>query len=162
LRFEDTHIEEGYLKVMGKGAKERIVPIGALSQKMLWRYVIHFRPKPVVEADNYLFLTLDSKPLRPNAPSINERIEALEELRLAAIRTFAMIAPMLPKSEELATQLSGKVDYILIDRMNYHYGEWVYKKYGLEGAMNDDFFSLRAKELVSAFNEQGIEYRVLF
>jgi len=67
LRFEDTHIEEGYLKVMGKGAKERIVPIGALSQKMLWRYVIHFRPKPIVEADNYLFLTLDSKPLRPNA-----------------------------------------------------------------------------------------------
>jgi len=70
LRFEDTHIEEGYLKVMGKGAKERIVPIGALSQKMLWRYVIHFRPKPVVEADDYLFLTLDSKPLRPNAAKL--------------------------------------------------------------------------------------------
>jgi len=67
LRFEDTHIEEGYLKVMGKGLKERVVPIGALAQKMLWRYVIHFRPKPVVEADNYLFLTLDSNPLRPNA-----------------------------------------------------------------------------------------------
>jgi len=67
LHFKDTHIEEGYLKVMGKGQKERIVPIGALNQKMLWRYVIHFRTKPVVEADNYLFLTLDGKPLRPNA-----------------------------------------------------------------------------------------------
>jgi len=67
LRFEDTHIEEGYLKVLGKGSKERVVPIGALAQKMLWRYVIHFRPEPLVEADNYLFLTLDSKPLRPNA-----------------------------------------------------------------------------------------------
>jgi site-specific recombinase XerD len=67
LRFEDAHIEEGYLKVFGKGSKERIVPIGALAQKMLWRYVIHFRPEPVLETDDYLFLTLDDKPLKPNA-----------------------------------------------------------------------------------------------
>ena len=67
LRYEDAHIEEGYLKVLGKGAKERIVPIGALAQKMLWRYVIHFRPESEVESDNYLFLTLDGKPLKPNA-----------------------------------------------------------------------------------------------
>ena len=26
LRFEDSHIEEGYIKVMGKGSKERVVP----------------------------------------------------------------------------------------------------------------------------------------
>ena len=35
LKYEDDHIEEGYMKVFGKGSKERIVPIGALSQKML-------------------------------------------------------------------------------------------------------------------------------
>jgi site-specific recombinase XerD len=34
---------------------------------MLWRYIIHFRPEPLTEADNFLFLTLDGKPLRPNA-----------------------------------------------------------------------------------------------
>jgi integrase/recombinase XerC/integrase/recombinase XerD len=67
LQFEDTHIEDGYLKVMGKGSKERIVPIGASAQKMLWRYTIHFRPDPLSNADNYLFLTLDGKPLQPNA-----------------------------------------------------------------------------------------------
>jgi integrase/recombinase XerC/integrase/recombinase XerD len=67
LRFEDAHIEEGYLKVMGKGSKERIVPVGASAQKMLWRYIIHFRPEPMVKSDNYLFLTLDGKPLRGNA-----------------------------------------------------------------------------------------------
>jgi len=67
LKFEDAHIEEGYLKVMGKGSKERIVPIGGLAQKMLWRYIIHFRPEPVIKSNNYLFLTLDSKPLCPNA-----------------------------------------------------------------------------------------------
>ena len=54
----------------------------------------------------------------PNAPLINERIKALEELHLASTRTYAMIAPMLPKAEELAAGLGGKVDYVLIDRMN--------------------------------------------
>ena len=67
LLFEDTHIEEGYLKVTGKGNKERVVPIGALTQKMLWRYIFHFRPEPATALDNYLFLTLDGKHLLPNA-----------------------------------------------------------------------------------------------
>ncbi|MFC2008181.1 tyrosine recombinase XerC, partial [Chloroflexota bacterium] len=67
LHFEDTHVEEGYLKVMGKGSKERIVPVGATAQKMLWRYIIHFRPEPLIQADDYLFFSMDGKPLKPNA-----------------------------------------------------------------------------------------------
>jgi integrase/recombinase XerC/integrase/recombinase XerD len=67
LHFEDAHVEEGYLKVMGKGSKERIVPLGATAQKMLWRYIIHFRPEPLIQVDDYLFFTLDGKPLKPNA-----------------------------------------------------------------------------------------------
>jgi DNA repair photolyase len=98
----------------------------------------------------------------PSAPSIKERIKALEGLRLADIRTFAMIAPMLPKAEELVSMLEGRVDYVLIDRMNYHYGDWVYRKHNLESTMSDDFFSLKGKELASAFGKQGIECRVLF
>ena len=34
---------------------------------MLWRYIIHFRPEPLIQLDNYLFLTIDGKPLKPNA-----------------------------------------------------------------------------------------------
>jgi integrase/recombinase XerC/integrase/recombinase XerD len=67
LSFEDAHIEEGYLKVMGKGSKERIVPIGALSQKMLWRYIIHFRPEPLTGSEDFLFLSLDGNRLKANA-----------------------------------------------------------------------------------------------
>ncbi|MCL0076852.1 radical SAM protein [Dehalococcoidia bacterium] len=62
----------------------------------------------------------------PNAASIKERIKALEKLHLAGTRTYVMIAPMLPQAEELAASLRGKVDYVLIDRMNYHYADWVY------------------------------------
>ena len=47
LRDGDSHIEEGYVKVMGKGSKERVVPLGAVVQKILWRYIFHFRPEPV-------------------------------------------------------------------------------------------------------------------
>lgn len=98
----------------------------------------------------------------PGAPSIRERIKALGELHLAGIRTYAMIAPMLPGAEELAAGLSGKVDYVLVDRMNYHYGDWVYRKYKLEDAMSDAFFFQRSKDLASAFEEQAISCRVLF
>jgi site-specific recombinase XerD len=65
--YSDAHIEEGYLKITGKGNKERIVPIGSLTQKVLWRYVIHFRSEPLGESNNYLFLTSDGKRLQPNA-----------------------------------------------------------------------------------------------
>jgi DNA repair photolyase len=102
------------------------------------------------------------KSFEPGAPSVKERIAALEELHLAGIRTFAMVAPMLPGAAALACQLSGKVDYVLIDRMNYHYGDWVYRKHHLEYAMSRDSFFSKGKDLASAFAGQGIECRVLF
>ena len=52
---------------MGKGSKKRVVPLGGLVQKLLWRYVFHFRPEPVNELNHYLFLTLEGRKLEPNA-----------------------------------------------------------------------------------------------
>ena len=98
----------------------------------------------------------------PCAPSIRERIEALEELHLAGIRTYAMIAPMLPGAEELPAALGGRVDYVLIDRMNYHYADWVYRKCNLESAMRGDFFASTGRKLASDLAGQGIDCRVLF
>jgi DNA repair photolyase len=98
----------------------------------------------------------------PNAPSIEERIKALEILHLAGIKTYAMVAPMLPGVEGLADRLSGKVDHVLIDKMNYHYGDWVYRKHNLESALNNDFFFEKGKELALAFEKQGVECRLLF
>jgi site-specific recombinase XerD len=67
LSYKNAHIEQGYLKVLGKGSKERVVPIGGLGQKLLWRYVFHFRPEPINELNNHLFLTLDGRKLESNA-----------------------------------------------------------------------------------------------
>lgn len=94
----------------------------------------------------------------PYAPLIKERISALGELHSAGIRTFAMIAPMLPKAEELVDILDGKVDYALIDRMNYHHADWVYREYQLERPS----LSLKSQELCSGLEKCGISCRVLF
>jgi DNA repair photolyase len=83
----------------------------------------------------------------PHAPPISDRIEALDELHKAGIRTYAMIAPVLPGAAGLGELLNGKVDYVLIDRMNYHYADWVYRKFGLEDKLTDDFYYQTRQEL---------------
>lgn len=96
------------------------------------------------------------KLFEPFAPSISDRVKALDELHKTGIRTFAMIAPMLPAAEDLAEVLSGKVDYVILDRMNYNYGNWVYRKYGLMEQMTDNFFYRTRKELNLKFVKLGI------
>ena len=67
LKMEDVHMDEGYLKVLGKGKKERIVPIGNNAQKVLQRYLFRFRPKPINPVINNVFLSASSKPLTENS-----------------------------------------------------------------------------------------------
>jgi len=98
----------------------------------------------------------------PNSPPIEERIRALEKMHSAGVRTYAMIAPLLPEAEGLVAKLNGKVDQVIIDRMNYHYGDWVYRKYKLEYAMSEDFFIQKKGELDNAFRKKGIPCQVLF
>lgn len=76
----------------------------------------------------------------PNAPSAEDRIKTLESLHNAGIRTYAMIAPLLPGAESLPGALHGKVDYIIVDRLNYHYADWVFEKYGMNGKRTDAYF----------------------
>jgi DNA repair photolyase len=85
----------------------------------------------------------------PDAPPIQDRMQALDALHNAGIRTYAMIAPVLPGAEGLVELLRGRIDYVLIDRMNYHYADWVYRKYGLEDTLTDEFFYRTRDKLAS-------------
>jgi DNA repair photolyase len=96
----------------------------------------------------------------PSAPPIPERIRTLDELHQAGIRTFAMVAPLLPGCEDLPDLLAGKVDFVILDRMNYHHADWVYRKYGLEDKNTDEFFDLVQQSLRLAFEGLGIECQV--
>ncbi|MCE5209727.1 MAG: radical SAM protein [Chloroflexi bacterium] len=95
----------------------------------------------------------------PSAPPIEARIKALDELHQAGIRTFVMIAPMLPGAEDLPELLAGKVDHVILDRMNYHHADWVYRKYGLQDKMTDEYFEGTERMLSSAFARMGISCR---
>jgi len=102
------------------------------------------------------------KIFEPGAPPIAKRIEALEKLHGSGIKTFAMIAPLLPGAEGLPALLKGSVGHVLVDRLNYHYADAVYKKYGMQWAMKDSFFREKGEELQKAFVKNGIPCQVLY
>jgi DNA repair photolyase len=91
----------------------------------------------------------------PRTSSIEKRVQALERLHQEGIKTYAMIAPLLPKAESLVNKLKGKVDYVIIDKMNYHYADWVYKKYQLEKIQNGN-------ELANLFKKENIPCHIVF
>ena len=102
------------------------------------------------------------KIFEPGAPPSARRVEALEALHTAGITTFAMIAPVLPGADGLPDLLKGKVGHVLVDRLNYHYADAVYKKYGMQWAKEDSFFRGKGEELRKAFEKSGIPCQVLF
>jgi site-specific recombinase XerD len=63
LKPDDVWLEDGILKVMGKGNKERLIPIGKHVQRLLWRYINRYRPEPAGPNCNFLFLTRQGTPL---------------------------------------------------------------------------------------------------
>ncbi len=98
------------------------------------------------------------KLFEPHAPCIGDRVSALAELHRAGMRTYAMIAPMLPGAESLPDILAGKVDYVLLDRMNYHHADWVYRKHGLDDKMTDQFFRATKRVLSTELTKLGISH----
>ena len=63
LRLSDVSIEDGLLKVLGKGNKERVVPMGRQVARHLWRYVSRCRPEPAMPRLDRVFLTREGRPL---------------------------------------------------------------------------------------------------
>ncbi len=51
----NLNLADGYIKVMGKGSKERIVPIGKYMLMTLWAYIDKVRPGPNSPDCNSLF-----------------------------------------------------------------------------------------------------------
>jgi len=67
LKMEDIRLNEGFVKVMGKGKKERIVPIGNKAQKVLQRYFFRYRPRPAHAGIENAFLSVHGTPLTENS-----------------------------------------------------------------------------------------------
>ncbi|MCA6363733.1 MAG: site-specific tyrosine recombinase XerD [Bacteroidetes bacterium] len=58
LRISDLHIDEGYISVIGKGNKERLVPIGSRAAQLIELYRYQIRSKIAVQRneEDILFL----------------------------------------------------------------------------------------------------------
>lgn len=76
LDLQDLNLELGYVKVMGKGAKERVVPIGSFAIDALRRYLENGRPKLLAQGavkNQAVFLNKDGG--RLSARSIRNIID---------------------------------------------------------------------------------------
>jgi integrase/recombinase XerD len=61
LNMDAVDLENGYLRVMGKGGKERYIPFGKSVAKVLLKYKLKHRPEPV--ATDRFFLTANGSAL---------------------------------------------------------------------------------------------------
>lgn len=65
LRLSHIHFDEGFIRILGKGNKERLVPVGQMAMKHILLYKDHVRNKiPIAPGhENYLFLNHRGKHL---------------------------------------------------------------------------------------------------
>ncbi len=93
----------------------------------------------------------------PCAPPIPARLKALRILHENGIRTFCMIAPILPGAVDLIDRLEGITDQIIIDRMNYNHADHIYKKHGLPHKNTDGYFAEAGELIAAKCREKKIE-----
>jgi site-specific recombinase XerD len=67
LQLANVDLDNGFLLVMGKGRKERSVPFGYTTEKVLRKYVTFFRPDPATPGIGEFFLSPDGYPLTERA-----------------------------------------------------------------------------------------------
>ena len=64
LKLEDAHLEAGFLRVLGKGSKERVVPMNMRAIEKLKQYIHELRPIILKKKkSSYLFITSRGRPL---------------------------------------------------------------------------------------------------
>jgi len=63
VQMENLDLERGFFKVLGKGARERIVPFGSKTQMALWKYIQKHRPEPAHPNQHSVLLRSDGRPL---------------------------------------------------------------------------------------------------
>jgi integrase/recombinase XerD len=63
LKLRDTNLQVGCVRVLGKGMKERIVPLGKAAKDAIERYLLDGRPRLERKPSDRLFLSRTGKPL---------------------------------------------------------------------------------------------------
>lgn len=121
---------------------------------------------PNVEAG--FSITTDDDDIRkifePNAPPIKARVEALEALHIAGIRTYVFVGPLFPLDpEHFASMIAGHTDEVLIDKLNYSFKiEHLIRATGLGPRMTLRSSRENAHRLAGILSRKGIPVSILF
>src|SRR5213076_3330126 len=61
LKLRDLNLHAGCVRVLGKGMKERVVPVGRAARESIERYLLECRPKLEKRVSELLFLSRTGK-----------------------------------------------------------------------------------------------------
>jgi integrase/recombinase XerD len=65
-RLENLSMEEGWIRVTGKGAKTRLIPVGSAAREAIAAYLEHARPALVkAKSSSHIFLSIRGQKLGP-------------------------------------------------------------------------------------------------
>lgn len=80
LKISNLHLQEGYIKIFGKGSKERLVPIGGVAERRIREYLSLIRNQIQAQRghEDFLFLNLKGRQL--------SRVSVFKLIKETAIR----------------------------------------------------------------------------
>jgi integrase/recombinase XerC len=115
LDLEDVDFEQETVRVLGKGGKERVVPLGEEAAHWLARYLRDGRPQLMRGAENALFVSargrrLDTSTLRRVIPHPHQLRHAFATHLLEGGADLRVIQELLGHSSLSTTQVYSHVD----------------------------------------------------
>lgn len=114
-RLENLDLDDGFIRVTGKGNKTRIVPVGKQARDAVERYVKLERPELVkAKTSSHIFLSVRGGALSP------ERVRAIVKERAVAAGIDSRIYPHLLRHSFATHLLQNGADLRVIQEMLGH------------------------------------------
>jgi integrase/recombinase XerD len=115
LRLEAADLDEGFLRVTGKGGKTRVVRVGGKAREALADYLAHERPSLVrPKTSSHIFLSVRGGPLSP------DRVRQIVGIRAKQAGIEAHLHPHLLRHSFATHLLEGGADLRVIQELLGH------------------------------------------
>lgn len=115
VRLETLDLEEGFIRVTGKGGKTRIIPVGGMARKMLEEYLKNERPDLVKQkTSSWVFLSVRGGRLSP------ERVREIVKERAKQAGIEQNVYPHLLRHSFATHLLQNGADLRVIQDMLGH------------------------------------------